>query len=281
MSYVNKLMSELKENKTQKMFLELEEIREKADLIRQRTIEIHKTAPETRIASSLSCIEILVTLFYREILNYDPKSPNWEQRDRLIVSKAHGAIGMYPILVDLGFIDRKELDRVCKEGGILGSIPDCSIPGFEVMGGSLGHGLGIGCGIAIGLKRKNSSSKVFVLMGDGELWEGSVWESIMLAGHLCLDNLILIIDCNKKSMLGYTKDIIDLDNNGGIERKFNVFRWDAYTVDGHNVDKLSSILKILKNRTCKKPKVLVCDTIKGKGVECLENDELCHVRSLI
>lgn len=253
------------------------DLKEKADWVREQTIKIHMIAPETRIASSLSCVEILTTLYYKNILNYDPKNPNWEYRDRLLISKAHGGIAMYPILSDLGFFDKKKLEDICKEGGTLGSIPDCNIPGIEIMGGSLGHGLGIACGIAIGLKRKKSESKVYVLMGDGELWEGSVWEAIAFAGYWKLDNLILIIDKNKKSMLGYCKDIIDLDP---LDDKFKVFRWDVVTVDGHSVNNLYGVMRLMKNKNINKPKVIIAETIKGKGVECLEKSELCHVKSL-
>ncbi len=254
-------------------------LQDKVIEIGQKTIEIHKKAPETRIASSLSPLEIFSVLYYGKILNFDSSNPNWENRDRLIVSKAHGAVSLYPILADLGFFDKIKLENVCKIGSMLGSIPDCNIPGFETINGSLGHGLGVACGIAIGLKRKKNDSNVFVVMGDGEMNEGSVWESIMFASHHKLDNLILIIDKNKISMLGHTKNIIDLDP---LENKFKVFGWESRIVDGHDVDKLFEILKILKNRESNnRPKVLIANTIKGKGVECLENDPLCHVKSLV
>lgn len=252
-------------------------LKEKADWIREQTIKIHKMAPETRLASSLSCIEILTVLYYGKILNFDSSNPNWEERDRLIISKAHGAVSLYPILSDLGFFDKKELENVCKDGSTLGSIPDCSVKGIDTINGSLGHGLGVACGIAIGLKRKNRNEKVFVLCGDGELFEGSVWESIMFASHHKLDNLILIIDKNKISMLGPTKDIIDLEP---LENKFKVFKWDSWIVNGHDTYELFDILKILKNREYYSPKVLIANTIKGKGVKHLENDPLCHVKSL-
>jgi len=251
-------------------------LKEKADWVREQTIKIHKMAPETRLASSMSCVEILSALYYGKILNLDSLNPNWKERDRLIVSKAHGAVSLYPILSDMGFFDNKELENVCKEGSVLGSIPDCSINGIETINGSLGHGLGVACGIAIGLKRKNRKEKVFVLCGDGELFEGSVWEAVMFAGHHKLDNLNLIIDRNKISMLDFTKNIIDLDP---LENKFSVFKWDTYSVDGHNIEKLYDILKIMKYKEGLKPKVLVTETIKGKGT-VLENDPLCHIKCL-
>ncbi len=258
---------------------DLEFLRERSSWIRKETLKIHRMAPETRIASSLSPVEIFTILYYGKILNFDPSNPNWKERDRLIVSKSHGSISLYPILSDLGFFNKKELENVCKDGSMLGSIPDCNVNGIETINGSLGHGLGVACGIAIGLKRKKNDSNVFVVMGDGEMNEGSVWESIMFASHHKLDNLILIIDKNKISMLGPTKDIIDLEP---LENKFKTFGWESWTVDGHSIDKLFEILKILKNREWNnRPKVLIANTIKGKGVECLENDPLCHVKSLV
>lgn len=252
-------------------------LKDKADWVRNQTIKIHKNAPETRIASSLSPVEIFTVLYYGKILNFDPKNPVLGERDRLIISKAHGAIPLYPILSDLGYFDKRELDNICKIGGKLGSIPDCLTSGIETINGSLGQGLGIALGIAIGLKKKQNDAKIFVLMGDGEMWEGSVWEAIMLAGHLKTDNLILIIDNNKKSMLGYTKDIIDLEP---LEDKFKAFKWSSDRVDGHNIEILYEKLDYLKKIDVDKPKVLICDTIKGKGIDCLENDPICHVKSL-
>lgn len=251
-------------------------LQDKVINIRQKTIEIHKKAPETRIASSLSPLEIFSVLYYGKILNFDSLNPNWENRDRLIVSKAHGAVSLYPILADLGFFDKIKLENVCKIGSMLGSIPDCNIPGFETINGSLGHGLGVACGISIALKIKKNNSKVFVLMGDGELWEGSVWEAIMFAGHHKLDNLILIIDRNQISMLDYTRNIIDLEPLG---EKFKVFKWYIEKVDGHDIEKLYHTLKMMKEKEDNKPKVLIAETIKGKGT-VLENDPLCHVKCL-
>lgn len=249
----------------------------KATWVRKETLNIHKIAQQTRLASSLSCIEIFVVLYYGEILTYDQSNIKWEGRDRFIISKGHGAISLYPILADLGYFDIKELNRVCKEGSFLGGIPDPIIPGFETINGSLGHGLGVACGISIALKRKQRREKVFVLLGDGELYEGSIWEAIMFAGEHKLDNLIVIIDNNKICMLDYCKNIIDLEP---LNEKFRVFKWDTYIVDGHNIDQLYDTIITLKKDKSNRPKVLIADTIKGKGVPSLENDPLSHVKNL-
>ncbi len=252
-------------------------LKDRALWVRKETLKIHGCAPETRLASSLSAVEIFTVLYYGKIINFKPKNPDWENRDRFIVSKGHGAISLYPILSELGFFAKEELSRVCKAGSILGAIPDPTIPGFETVNGSLGHGLGVACGISLALKRKKKREKVFILLGDGELYEGSVWEAIMFAGEHRLDNLTVIVDNNKICMLDYCKNILDLEP---LEEKFRVFNWQALRVNGHNVNELYKALKRCKDDKKGKPKMLIADTIKGKGVPALEKDPLCHIRSL-
>lgn len=252
-------------------------LKEKAKWVRKETLKIHKIAPETRISSSLSPIEIFVVLYYGKILNFNAKKINWEGRDRFIISKGHGAISLYPILADLGYFDKNELKNVGKEGSFLGGIPDSVIPGFETINGSLGHGPGVACGMALALKRKKAKELVFVLLGDGELYEGSVWEAIMFAGEHKLDNLILILDNNRVCMLDYCKKILDLEPH---EEKFKAFKWDVVTVDGHDVNQLYHSLKALKKEKNNQPKLLIANTIKGRGVPSLEKDSLSHIKSL-
>lgn len=252
-------------------------LRKKALWARKEALNIHRIAQETRIASSLSCVEIFVTLYYGKVLNFDPSNITWEGRDRLIISKGHGAISLYPILADLGYFDKQELNNVCKEGSFLGGIPDPIVPGFETINGSLGHGLGVACGISLALKRKNKSETVFVLLGDGELYEGSVWEAIMFAGEHRLDNMVVILDNNKVCMLDYCKNILDMEP---LDEKFNAFKWDVKVVNGHDVEQLYNTLLTLKGEKNNKPKLLIANTVKGKGVPSLETDSLSHVKSL-
>jgi len=252
-------------------------LEDKASRIRIETLNIHRTSQETRIASSLSCVEIFVALYYGKILNFKPSDPNWENRDRFIISKGHGAISLYPILAGLGYFDSSELAKVGKEGSFLGGIPDYIIPGFETTNGSLGHGLGVACGMSLALKKKKRNEKVFVLLGDGELYEGSVWEAVMFAGEHGLDNLTLILDNNKICMLDYCKNILDLEP---LEEKFKVFKWDAQAVDGHDLCGLYETLSALKKKETGRPKVLIANTVKGKGVASLERDPLCHIKNL-
>lgn len=238
------------------------------------TLKIHRQAPETRLASSLSPIDIFVALYYGGVLHIDPKNPRAEDRDRCIISKGHGSISMYPILADLGFYAREELNRVCKSGGFLGGIPDPVIPGYETVNGSLGHGLGVGTGMALGLKTKQSSSQVFVITGDGELHEGANWEAIMFASHHRLDNLNLIVDNNQVSMLDHTENIV---SNGDLLRRLQAFGWDCEEVDGHDVMAVQQCLIQMKERASGHPKALIARTKKGHGVPNLENQPLCHI----
>jgi transketolase len=254
----------------------VELLQEKVIWVKEETLKIHKIAPGTRLASSLSDIEIFVALYYGGILKFRADDVFWEDRDRFIISKGHGAVSMYPILADLGFFERVKLQEVGKEGSTLGVIPDTMTPGFETINGSLGNGLGVACGVALALKNKGCGAKVFVLVGDGELYEGAVWEAIMFASHHQLDNLILIVDKNKMSMLDYTKNVINLDP---LNKKFEAFNWKVNTIDGHDMEEVHSKLMDLKIDLGAMPKVLIANTIKGKGIPQLENDTLCHVKS--
>lgn len=251
--------------------------KEKVRWVREEMLKLHKLATESRIASCLSDIEIFVTLYYGDILNYNPHNPQDENRDRFIISKGHGAVSLYPILADLGFFEKTELQKIGEARSFLCTIPDTFVPGFETINGSLGHGLGVGCGIALAVKRKKQNNRVFVLCGDGELNEGSVWEAVMFAAFHQLNNLCLIIDNNKISMLGYQKDILGLEP---LDKKFKAFGWKTKMVDGHSLEELHKALDAFKRPQGTAPKVLIANTRKGKGIPELEGDPLCHVKNL-
>lgn len=254
-----------------------DDLRQKADWVRRETLRIHSAAPETRIASSLSPVEILTALYYG-VLRFDPARPLWEGRDRFIASKGHGCIALYPILADTGFIRREELNSVGKPGSRLGGIPDAQIPGIETTNGSLGHGLGVACGIALALRRKRSEAIVYVLVGDGELCEGSVWEAVMFAGQQRLSNLVLLVDFNGVAMLDYSRNIIDLDP---LDEKLRTFHWDAVALDGHDpVSLRDTLMRWRQPGTGDRPKAIVARTIKGKGVPQLETDAMSHIKTL-
>jgi transketolase len=248
---------------------------ERARWVRRETLRIHRDAPEVRLASALSPVEVLVALFYGGLLRLDPRDPAGEGRDRFIVSKGHGVTSLYPILADLGWFDRAELGRVCREGALLKGIPDSTIPGFETINGSMGQGLNVACGMALGLRRRGAGQRVVVLHGDGELYEGSVWEAVMFAGHHRLSDLVVVLDNNRACMLGHCRTIIDLEP---LEEKFRAFGWDARRVDGHDVAAVHGALAAVLDGPRRAPTLVVADTVKGKGVPRLERDPLSHIR---
>ena len=250
------------------------ELQKKVLWIWRETLAIHLRAPETRLASSLSVIEIFVALYYGEILNFNSENPLDDMRDRCIISKGHGSICMYPILADLGFFPLSELLQVCKKGSFLGGIPDPVIPGYETVNGSLGHGLGVATGISLGLKTKKKNQSVFVVTGDGELHEGANWEAIMFASHHKLDNLNLIVDNNGISMLDHTDNIVTHSN---LMARLKSFGWDCEEIDGHDVVALRDLLLKQKNTKNGKPKAIIASTLKGRGVPGLEDAPLSHI----
>jgi transketolase len=251
-----------------------EQMKAQAQRVWEETLRLHARCQETRVASSISCIEILVALFYGGTFRYDPKEPLAEGRDRLVISKGHGSISFYPILADLGFIDPAELLRPGRPGALLKAIPDPHIPGYETVNGSLGHGIGVGAGMALGLRAKGSDSRVVVLCGDGELHEGAMWEGVMLAARHGLANLTLIVDNNRQCMLDYSQDVLGL---APLADKFRAFGWDAVELDGHDVGAVHAALDQALTRTTGKPLVIVAETIKGRGVKGLEGEPLCHI----
>lgn len=252
-------------------------LRAKARWVWEQTLLIHRAAPETRLASSLSPIEIFVCLYHGGLLRFDPRQPRSPERDRFIISKGHGSISMYPLLADLGFFSMDELKRVCRAGSFLGGIPDPVIPGYETINGSLGHGPGVGCGMALGLLKKRSNSRVVVMVGDGELNEGAVWEAVMFAGHHRLRNLVLVIDSNTRCMLNFSRNVLDICP---LAPKFKSFGWLTREVDGHDVGAVYEGLRTCLKSRADQPRVLIANTIKGHGVPSMENDPLCHIKTL-
>ena len=245
---------------------------ELAKNVRKDVLKIITKTKASHVGSALSVVDILSVL-YKDVLKYDVKNSNWEERDRLILSKGHAGSALYSVLCEVGFFDKDMLDTYYSNGSLLsGHISDKGVPGVEFSTGSLGHGLSIAVGMALALKLNNSKSKVFVVLGDGECNEGAVWESIAFAVQQNLKNLVVIVDRNKIQALGDTKDILDLD----LKSIFKAFKTDVYEVDGHNHKQL---LDVFNRENKNKPKVIIANTIKGKGVSFMENQLLWHYRN--
>jgi len=227
------------------------------------------------VGASMSLIEILRVL-YDDVMHYDPAQPNLPERDRCILSKGHGCLALYAILADKGFIAAEELDRFCRVDSILGGHPERGkVPGVEASTGALGHGLPIGVGMALAARMQKRHSRVFVVMGDGEINEGSVWEAALCAGKHRLSNLCAIVDYNKIQSAGPTREIQDLEP---LLDKWKAFGFATVEVDGHDVAALRTIFKRLPF-DAQKPSAIVCHTVKGKGIPFAENDPKWHHHS--
>ena len=240
--------------------------------IRRHAVEMVSEGKSSHIGSALSSVDILAVL-YSNIMRYKTKDPDWKHRDRFILSKGHAGAGLYATLAVHGFFSTKELSRHYINGSpFSGHVSHKGIPGVEFSTGSLGHGLPVACGIALSAKIDHRSSRSFVLLGDGELVEGSNWEAIFFAAHHKLNNLVVIIDRNNLQSMDTTEKTIALDS---IEDKFKAFNWATKTVDGHNHADLS---KALRENNTHKPLVIIANTTKGKGVSYMENKVVWHYK---
>ncbi|WP_412709425.1 transketolase [Atrimonas thermophila] len=251
----------------------MKQLERKALQLRIEVLKMIYEAGSGHIGGSLSSLDILVILFY-EVMRFDPHRPFWEERDRFILSKGHSVEAYYAVLADLGFFPREELRNYCRFGSRLTGHPTTKVPGVEVNTGSLGHGLAVGAGMAMAGKMDQKGYKVYVLMGDGELGEGSVWEAAQIAAHYKLDNLIGIVDRNRLQISGCTEDILRLED---LMNKWSAFGWEVLNVDGHNFEELLKIFKAVP-LTKNKPHVIIAHTTKGKGISFMENDRSWHHR---
>ena len=231
-----------------------ETLEQKSKYCRYELFKFKTSSGSGHLVSSLSCVDILVSLYYDPLINFD------KNNDIIIFGKAHGSPAVYPILADLGFFDKSELDKYCQPGGILKLHADKSIPGCHFVGGSLGNGLGHAAGIAM----VNKNINVYCLLGDAELYEGSIWESLLFIAHHKINNLTIVIDRNKYAILGPTESLLKLEP---LDKKFEAFNFDVLTIDGHNFDELRNAFVDVTNS----PKIIIAKTIKGKGVSFLEN----------
>jgi len=225
----------------------------------------------SHFGGGLSIVDITATL-YGEIMNLNPKKPEWEKRDRFILSKGHGVLGYYTALSAIGYIPEEDLETFEKNGTYLYGHPVMNrSKGIEFSNGSLGMGLSLGIGVALVGQRKNLDYTVYVLMGDGECNEGSVWEASMSASHYKLDNLVVILDKNNLQQTGSNSEIM---NVGDLSSKWKSFGWNVSEIDGHNISEIYNALIDIKNQ--KGPHAIVANTIKGKGFSFAMNNNAWH-----
>ncbi len=246
---------------------DLKLVQAKAARMRRDIVEMIASAGSGHPGGSLSAADIVATLYFGGALTHDPARPDWSERDRFVLSKGHAAPVLYAALAEAGYFSRDHLKTLRKLGSILQGHPDCKkTPGVEVSTGSLGQGLSIANGIALGLRLDHSPARVYCLLGDGELQEGQVWEAAMFAAHNNLSNVTAIVDHNGLQIDGACDDVLSV---GDIDRKFSAFGWQVFEADGHDpsaiIDRLDEAASIKGA-----PSVVVCRTVKGKGVSFME-----------
>lgn len=245
---------------------------ERSKALRRLIVRALAGARRGHVGAAYSLVEIFRVL-YDDVLRYDATNPEWVGRDRCILSKGHGCLALYAILADKGFFPHAELDKFCAADGILGGHPDANkVPGVEASTGALGHGLPIGLGFALHAKTRATGAKVFVVMGDGECNEGSVWEAAMSAGKHRLDNLYALVDYNKLQSYGPVAEVQPLEP---FAAKWRAFGFGAVEVDGHDVDALRAVLAAGPVEPGK-PTAVLCHTVKGKGAAFAEHNLKWH-----
>ncbi len=252
-----------------------DDTRDLARRVRHDVLEMTSRGGSSHVGSALSIVDILAVLYGR-IMQVDPRQPGCPKRDRFILSKGHAGAAVYAVLAECGFFDPQQLVEHYQNGSSFsGHVSHRGIPGVELSTGSLGHGLPVGTGMAYAAKLRDSSHQVFVLLSDGELDEGSNWESILFAAHHGLDNLVAIVDYNKLQSLDSVAATLNLEP---LSDKWTSFGWQTVEVDGHDHPALTKVLQKLPAETGK-PTCVIAHTVKGKGVSFMENSVLWHYRT--
>ena len=255
---------------------EVERVRDRALFVREETVRLISIAKTGHYASAFSCAEIFAALYYGDVLNLREGEPDWPDRDRFLMGKGHAAVGVYPILADYGFLSKEVLDEYTRLGNPLGDHPDMRrVPGIDFTSGTLGHALSTGLGMVLGSRVTGRDFKVFVLLGDGELLEGQVWEAAMAASHHKASNLIAIVDRNQYSLDGRVEDVISVEP---LVEKWEAFGWQTHEVDGHDVEGLLGKLRsVRRDGDRQRPAVIIAHTVKGKGVSFMESEMGWHL----
>jgi transketolase len=249
-----------------------EEIAHKA---RVSSLKMISSAKAAHLGSSLSVIDILAVLF-GEIARISKSAPDSMESDQVLISKGHAAAGSYAVIAHSGIFNPSLLDTYCNDGALLGGhVTFGKVPAVPFSTGSLGHGLPLGIGLALARKTSNVDSSVYVVMSDGECDEGTTWESALIANHFKIDNLYVLIDRNRQQSFGDTEKTISLEP---FKTKWESFGWNVIEADGHNHAELKGVLNQAKAEGSQKPTVVICNTIKGKGVSFMENQVIWHYR---
>ena len=250
----------------------IKELKAKTKEMKLSALKMCEKSEEGYPSSGFSCAEIMTVLYYH-VMKIDPDNPKWADRDRFIMSKGHGSTILYPILKDLGFINQEVYDSYLKLGGDIGLMLKPTVPGVDCVGGSLGMGMGVACGHALSAKLNRQSYLTFCIIGDGECSEGSIWEAAMFAGKYKLNNLITFLDRNYVCKTDLVDNLIKLEP---VEDKWRSFGWDVVHIDGHDIGMILDTLKYVRMMRNQNPLMIIADTVKGKGVDFMENAPLWH-----
>jgi len=250
----------------------------KAKLVRRETVRLTRIAGAGHYTGTFSAAELFAALYYAQ-LRYRPGQPDWPDRDRFVLSKGHAAIGLYPVLADVGFFDPALLDNYTRLHSRFGDHPDMrKIPGIDFSSGSLGHGLSTTLGMTLAARVQGRPYRSYVILGDGELCEGQVWEAAMAAGHYRAGSLVAIVDRNQLSIDGPTESIMGVEP---LDEKFRAFRWQVQRIDGHDFDAILDAFAGLHADPHGPPQMIIADTVKGRGVQRMELDTNWHVGNLV
>jgi transketolase len=251
---------------------------DRARFVRLETVRLTRIAGAGHYSSTFSAAELFAALYYAH-LRIDPARPDWPDRDRFILSKGHAAIGLYPVLADLGFFEPALLDDYTRLGSPFGDHPDMKrIKGVDFSSGSLGHGLSIALGMALAGRVQQRDYRVYCMLGDGELHEGQIWEAAMAASHFQLQGLVGIVDRNGLCIDGHTEDIMGIEP---IDERFRSFGWQVRRIDGHDLEAILGALGDLEPAGVGAPQMIIADTIKGRGVQMMEGSLNWHVGNLV
>ncbi len=254
---------------------ELARLREKAQFIRLETIRLIEIAKVGHYTSVFSAAELFAALYY-DVMSLRHGEPKWPLRDRFMMGKGHAAVGLFPVLVEWGFFDKEILDGYTRLGNPLGDHPDMrKVPGVDFSSGSIGHALSGGLGMAMAGRMLGQDFTTFVMVGDGEMQEGQVWEAAMAATHHKVGNLVAIVDRNGFQLDGSVDDVIGVEP---LADKWRAFGWEVYDVDGHDLAALTPLLRRIKaEKGREKPVCIIAQTLKGKGVSYMETEPGWHL----
>ena len=244
--------------------------------IRRIILDMAYSGATVHIGCAFSIVEVLAVL-YRDHLHLDVADPRSKGRDYMVLSKGHGIMAQYACLYELGWLTQADIGNYFKDGTLLKGLADGHVPGVEATAGSLGHGLSVAVGLALAAKLNKTDQTCYVLIGDGELNEGPIWEALLFAAHFKLDNLIVVVDKNDFQAMGSTEEVMGL---GDVEAKFAAFGFDAVTLDGHHEPALDAGFHALRAKRNGRPKAIVANTVKGKGVSFMEHNNAWHYTRL-